>query len=146
MGFGARFGLGCKTANEDETVKGQVRLRMTTIRDDHAPHPVERERTCIATRTKLPEGRLLRMVARRDGDATRVVPDPRRRMSGRGAWITPTLDAWAVADKRRAFGRALKVSANADANPVREYLETLEAQTDAARLGSGDREPTNGKT
>lgn len=146
MGFGARFGLGCKTANEDETVKGQVRLRMTTIRDDYAPHSVERERTCIATRTKLPEGRLLRMVARRDGDATRVVPDPRRRMSGRGAWITPTLEAWAVADKRRAFGRALKVSANADANPVREYLETLEAQTDAARLGSGDREPTNGKT
>ncbi len=119
---------------------------MTTIRDDHAPHSVERERTCIATRAKLPEGRLLRMVARRDGDATRVVPDPRRRMSGRGAWITPTLDAWAVADKRRAFGRALKVSANADANPVREYLETFEAQTDAARLGSGDREPTNGKT
>ncbi len=127
-------------------MEGQVRLRMTMTRDEHAPHFVGRERTCIATRAKLPEGRLLRMVARRDGDATRVVPDPRRRMSGRGAWITPTLEAWAVADKRRAFGRALKVSANADANPVREYLETLGAHADAAPCGPGDREPTNGKT
>ncbi|MFC3851156.1 YlxR family protein [Corynebacterium hansenii] len=119
---------------------------MTMTRDEQAPHFVERERTCIATRAKLPEGRLLRMVARRDGDATRVVPDPRRRMPGRGAWITPTLEAWAVADKRRAFGRALKVSANADANPVREYLETLGAHADAAPRGPGGREPTNGKT
>ncbi|MFD5867181.1 YlxR family protein [Corynebacterium sp. NPDC060344] len=115
-------------------------------RDDNAPQFVERERTCIATRTRLPEGRLLRMVARPDGDATRVIPDPRRRMPGRGAWITPTLDAWAVADKRRAFGRALKVSANADANPVREYLESLGAHAGAAPCGHGDREPTNGKT
>lgn len=127
-------------------MEGQVRLRMTRTRDEHAPNFVERERTCIATRTRLPEGRLLRMVARRDGDATRVVPDPRRRMPGRGAWITPTLEAWAVADKRRAFGRALKVSANADANPVREYLESLGAQADTAPRGLGDREPTNGKT
>ena len=127
-------------------MEGQVRLRMTRTRDEHAPNFVERERTCIATRTRLPEGRLLRMVARRDSDATRVVPDPRRRMPGRGAWITPTLEAWAVADKRRAFGRALKVSATADANPVREYLETLGAHAEAAPCGPGDREPTNGKT
>lgn len=112
---------------------------MTVTRDEHAPNFVERERTCIATRTRLPESRLLRMVARHDGGATSVVPDPRRRMPGRGAWITPTLEAWAVADKRRAFGRALKVSANADASPVREYLESLGGN-------GGDREPTNGKT
>ncbi len=119
---------------------------MTMTRDEQTPTFVERERTCIATRTRMPEGNLLRMVARPDGDVTRVVPDPRRRMSGRGAWITPTLEAWAVADKRRAFGRALKVSANADAYPVREYLESLGAQADTAPRGLGDREPTNGKT
>ncbi|WP_295624194.1 YlxR family protein [uncultured Corynebacterium sp.] len=119
---------------------------MTKTRDDHAPNFVERERTCIATRSRRPEGRLLRMVARRDGDATRVVPDPRRRMPGRGAWITPTLDAWEVAQKRRAFGRALKVSAHADANPVREYLEHIEGHAATAPCGDGDRETTNGKT
>lgn len=119
---------------------------MMKTRDDHAPNFVDRERTCIATRNTLPEGRLLRMVARRDGDVTNVIPDPRRRMPGRGAWITPTLEAWELAQKRRAFGRALKVSANADANPVREYLDSLGAHAAPAPCGDGDREPTNGKT
>lgn len=121
---------------------------MTQPRDNHAPRDVERTRTCIGTRTRLPERQLLRMVAHHEGDAIRVIPDPRRRMPGRGAWITPTLDAWEAAQKRRAFGRALKVSANADANPVREYLENLGAPTGAAVTG-GDvtgRETTNGKT
>ena len=118
---------------------------MTQTRDNNAPIHVDRTRTCIATRTRKPEGHLLRMVARLDGGAPRILPDPRRRLPGRGAWITPTLEAWATAEKRRAFGRALKVSANADANPVREYLESLAASTVPAN-GDGDRDPTNGKT
>lgn len=118
---------------------------MTRNRDSNAPLDVERTRTCIATRTRKPEGQLLRMVAHLEEGAPRILPDPRRRLPGRGAWITPTLDAWAAAEKRRAFGRALKVSANADANPVREYLESLAAST-ASGNGDGDRDPTNGKT
>ncbi len=54
-----------------------------------------------------------------------VVPDPGRKLPGRGAWITPTVEAWEIAVKRRAFGRALRVSANVDADPVREYIVTL---------------------
>lgn len=96
-----------------------------------------RERTCIATRKRCPEASLLRVVARREGNGEMIViPDPRRRMPGRGAWITPTLSSWETATKRRAFGRALKVSAQVDANPVREFIEFLTA--DVAEQGRPD--------
>ena len=55
----------------------------------------------------------------------KVVPDPGRKLPGRGAWITPTVEAWEIAVKRKAFGRALRVSANVDADPVRDYIVTL---------------------
>lgn len=84
-------------------------------------------RTCIATRAKGTPQELLRVVARRDsrqGEAkVLILPDPQRYLPGRGAWITPTLSAWETAQQRRAFGRALKVSAaTVDAEPVREYI------------------------
>lgn len=72
---------------------------------------------------------LLRCVARKNTEGAegkvQVVPDPERKLPGRGAWITPTVEAWEIAVKRRAFGRALKVSANVDADPVRDYIVTL---------------------
>lgn len=80
-----------------------------------------RTRTCIATREARPDTQLLRVVVAPD-DPTRIVADPGRRLPGRGAWITPTLDAFELAESRRAFGRALRVSANVDASNVREYI------------------------
>ncbi|MDO4610875.1 YlxR family protein [Corynebacterium sp.] len=113
--------------------------------DGATPRPVDRVRTCIATRTRRPEHELLRVVARGEGETLRVVPDPRRRMPGRGAWLTPTLEAWEQAVKRRAFGRALKVSATADAEPVREHLLAVRASGDARAGGSPAGEMTEGR-
>ncbi len=88
----------------------------------HTPGPT---RTCIATKQRRNCSELLRIVAttRPDGSVA-VIADPRRRMQGRGAWITPTLEAWEIADKRRAFGRALKVSTQVDAFPVKQFIAT----------------------
>lgn len=44
-----------------------------------------------------------------------VVPDPGRRLPGRGAWITPTIQALDLAEARRAFGRALRATTAVDA-------------------------------
>jgi predicted RNA-binding protein YlxR (DUF448 family) len=52
-----------------------------------------------------------------------LVPDLRRRLPGRGAWLHPTIDCFDQALRRRAFGRALRVSAALDAAPVRDHLE-----------------------
>ncbi|NMB23132.1 MAG: YlxR family protein, partial [Corynebacterium sp.] len=40
----------------------------------------------------------------------------------RGAWLTPTIAALELAEQRRAFGRALRVSTTVDTGHVRTYL------------------------
>ena len=91
------------------------------------------QRTCIAPRNVLPDSQLLRCVGQRDGPgtvgeagsgegSTRGVPDPRRRLPGRGAWITATRKAYETAVQRRAFARALNVPAETDTSDVLEYI------------------------
>ncbi|MCG7253585.1 DNA-binding protein [Corynebacterium hadale] len=83
-----------------------------------------RTRTCIATRDVLPDTELLRLV--QDPDAPgRILADPRRSLPGRGAWITPTREAVELAEQRRAFGRAFRLSAPADLGHVHTYLANL---------------------
>src|SRR6476619_2607839 len=62
-------------------------------------------RTCIGCRVRERSVVLLRVVAV-DGV---VIPDLRRRLPGRGAWLHPDLRCLAAAERRRAFGRALRV-------------------------------------
>lgn len=80
-----------------------------------------RIRTCIATRKRMEDTRLLRVV---EDPAVpgRVIADPGRRLPGRGAWIIPTLDALELAEQRRAFARALRVSTPVDVSHVHTYL------------------------
>lgn len=61
-------------------------------------------RTCIGCRSRCPAGHLLRVVAV-DGAA---VPDPIRRLPGRGAHLHPTDACLDQALRRRALGRALR--------------------------------------
>lgn len=85
----------------------------------HAPIRI---RTCIATRQALPDTELLRCVVD-PADAHRVLADSARSLPGRGAWIRPTWDAFELAEKRRAFGRALRTSTPVDLGHVRTYLQ-----------------------
>lgn len=62
-------------------------------------------RTCIATRKALPVEALIRFVAGPDGV---LVPDLRRKLPGRGVWVTAEAGAVAEAVRRKAFARALK--------------------------------------
>ena len=82
-----------------------------------------RIRTCIATRAQLPDTQLLRIVADPDTPG-RVIADPARNRPGRGAWITPSLEALELAEQRRAFARALRLSTAVDVSHVREYLSS----------------------
>lgn len=84
-----------------------------------------RMRTCIATRTRRPDVELLRVVIDPDDDGRRrVVADPARSLPGRGAWITPDLAALELAERHRAFGRALRTSAPVDTSELRAFLES----------------------
>ncbi|WP_419503931.1 YlxR family protein [Lentzea aerocolonigenes] len=52
-----------------------------------------------------------------------VVPDLRRRLPGRGAWLHFDLECLRNAERRRAFSRALRVQGALDVALLREHLE-----------------------
>jgi uncharacterized protein len=64
------------------------------------------ERTCVVTRRTEPVARLIRFVMAPDGS---VVPDLRRRLPGRGVWITAKADYVRTAERRRLFARGFGV-------------------------------------
>lgn len=82
----------------------------------------EPERTCIVTRASGPSADLMRFVLGPDGA---VVPDLRRRLPGRGAWVSPTAAAVGEAVKRRLFSRAFKAEAKASSDLVAEIDAAL---------------------
>jgi len=85
-------------------------------------------RTCIGCRQADSRSALLRIVAGGgEQDPTVLVPDPAGRLPGRGCWLHPGFDCLALAVKRRAFPRALRVSAALDGSLVTAYLQARSA-------------------
>src|SRR5262245_37679319 len=82
-----------------------------------------RERLCVATREVRPVGELLRFVVGPDGS---VVPDLKRRLPGRGVWITARRHLVEEAVRRRMFGRAFKADVSVPAGLVDELDRLLE--------------------
>ncbi|MGH3911041.1 MAG: YlxR family protein [Pseudonocardiaceae bacterium] len=75
-------------------------------------------RTCVGCRTRTAVSGLLRVVAV-DGI---LVPDPRRRQPGRGAWLHPDIGCLRLAERRRAFSRALRFAGTLDSAAVHTVL------------------------
>ncbi len=76
-------------------------------------------RTCVGCRQRAAADELLRVVAQ-EGAA---VPDPSHRLPGRGAHVHPVVGCLDLAEKRRAFPRALRVAGPLDASAVRVHVE-----------------------
>jgi uncharacterized protein len=55
-----------------------------------------------------------------------VLPDPARRLPGRGAHVHPTTACLDLAERRRAFPRALRVPGPLDLTAVRRHLAGVE--------------------
>ncbi|WP_036258884.1 RNA-binding protein [Methylocapsa aurea] len=82
------------------------------------------ERTCIVTRTKGAPEDMIRFVV---GPGAVVVPDIRRKLPGRGVWVTASADRVNEAVKRQAFARGFKTKVTASAALAAE-TEALLAQ------------------
>jgi len=90
---------------------------------------MEPTRTCVGCRGTGDRSVLLRVVVgpdEEDGREAVLVPDPRRRLPGRGAWLHPSLRCLDEALRRRAFARALRVDAPVDPTAVTAYVRSLE--------------------
>jgi predicted RNA-binding protein YlxR (DUF448 family) len=82
-------------------------------------------RTCVGCRKRAEASELLRVVAvERDGESIVIEPDPTRVRRGRGAHLHPDPACLALAERRRAFGRALRVSGVLDTGPLAALLAT----------------------
>ncbi|MER7798070.1 YlxR family protein [Microbacterium sp. NPDC096154] len=79
---------------------------------------MEAVRTCVGCRTRAPRSALLRVVAR----DLELVIDERKASPGRGAWLHPTRECAENALRRRAFGRALRVSGPLDTQTFEKWL------------------------
>jgi len=79
---------------------------------DHGPRTAKpgTERMCVVTRQVRPVDELIRFVVAPDGAA---VPDLKRKLPGRGLWVTATHGAVADAAKRGLFSRGFKKNVKA---------------------------------
>ncbi|MBC9732218.1 YlxR family protein [Nocardioides sp. zg-578] len=82
-------------------------------------------RTCVGCRKRAAKRELLRVTAGSDAEGRpAVVPDPTATAPGRGAHLHPTQECYDLAVRRKAFGRALRISGSPGlpSTPVAEHL------------------------
>ncbi|MCV7279508.1 YlxR family protein [Mycolicibacterium flavescens] len=87
--------------------------------------PVGPVRTCVGCRKRELAVELLRVVAVGNGagnTSSAVTVDSARKLPGRGAWLHPTPQCLDAAVRRRAFGRALRITGSPDVSAVIEYV------------------------
>jgi uncharacterized protein len=87
------------------------------------------ERFCAATGTVKPVAEMIRFVVAPDGAA---VPDLKRRLPGRGVWITATRQALATAVARKAFARSFR----RDVRVAPDFVAVTERLLEQAALDS----------
>ncbi|WP_245341141.1 YlxR family protein [Microbacterium phyllosphaerae] len=72
---------------------------------------------CVGCRTRAPRAALLRVVSQNET----LIIDERAVLPGRGAWVHPTPECMDAALRRRAFGRALRVSSDLDTRIIEQH-------------------------
>jgi len=85
------------------------------------------ERTCALTRETKPAAEMIRFVVGPDGEA---VPDVKRKLPGRGIWVTATRTAIEDAVKRNVFARGFK----RDVRVARDLAAQTERMIERAAL------------
>jgi uncharacterized protein len=75
-------------------------------------------RSCVGCKARAAKSSLLRLVVAGDG----IVPDPHARAPGRGAYLHPSLACFELAQRRRVFSRALRVSGSPSVTALALFL------------------------
>jgi predicted RNA-binding protein YlxR (DUF448 family) len=100
------------------------------------------ERTCIITRTKGAPQDMIRFVL---GPGEAVVPDIRRKLPGRGVWVTASAVLVAEAVRKHAFARGFKkkvaapenLAAEVEALLTKDCLQALSIANKAGTVAAG---------
>ncbi|WP_306839484.1 YlxR family protein [Catenuloplanes nepalensis] len=97
-------------------------------------------RTCVGCRHRASVSEVLRFV--KVGSELR--PDPRRRLPGRGAHLHLDPACFALAERRRAFGRALRFTGVLDTAPLAEHIRAVIASHGTTGGGASPRPDQQG--
>ena len=98
-------------------------------RTDTSDGPV---RTCVGCRRRELAVELLRVVVVIDGNGNQAATvDPAGNLPGRGAWLHPDQQCLREAIRRRAFGRALRITGSPDTSVVVEDVRAQVALADS---------------
>lgn len=114
-----------------------------------ARQPPAPRRTCVGCRQRADRSRLLRVVAGRVDGVLTLLPDPRARLPGRGAWVHPDLACLDLAERRRAFPRALRLQGQVEVSAVRAHLRqagTTSSTTPSSTLSTTENSPPSTST
>ncbi|MFC7494850.1 MULTISPECIES: YlxR family protein [unclassified Nocardioides] len=106
-------------------IGGRCAVGLSSVASEHissaCPGPV---RTCVGCRTRAAKAELLRVTVGSDAHGhPAVVPDPKGTTPGRGAHLHPTTECYELAVRRKAFGRALRVTTGLSSAPVGDHLD-----------------------
>ena len=90
---------------------------------------------CVGCRGRATKRELLRVTLGADDDGAAVVPDPDGTAPGRGAHLHPTTECLTLAERRRAFARALRYEGGGplELDAVRAHLARLTDRADQGR-------------
>nr|WP_276319988.1 YlxR family protein [Haloactinopolyspora alba] len=97
-------------------------------------------RTCIGCRSRAVKSNLLRVVADGSGSPRELVPDVDGRLPGRGAYVHPRSECLDLAERRRAFSRALRSERTLDVTGLRRWFAGQEDQPGRPGRPSGQDE------
>ncbi|WP_380168642.1 YlxR family protein [Jannaschia sp. R86511] len=116
----ARDGATLDTASNGVTVSRPTRSQSAD------PVPAGPVRTCIGCRRTAPRSVLVRIVGVEVEGRLLAVPDPAAVRPGRGAWVHRDRGCVELAERRRAFARALRLAGPVDPAAVREHVAAAE--------------------
>lgn len=103
----------CRAGNRFRALPDRLQIELVKFlweEDRYRPRPV---RQCAAGRIRSPEDDLLRFVL---DPEKRVVPDLKRKLPGRGVWITATRAAVKSAVRQKSFARGFRQGVTVDAD------------------------------
>jgi predicted RNA-binding protein YlxR (DUF448 family) len=102
----------------------------------HAP-----VRLCVGCRERSDRHELLRIVVVPVTDSApgrwRAEPDVQAKRPGRGAWIHPRIGCFELAERRRAWVRAFRLTAPPDTSAVRQHVEAVQHHSTEESVGAG---------
>lgn len=95
-------------------------------------------RLCVGCRERSDRHELLRIVVVPASDGAPgcwvAEPDVLAKRPGRGAWIHPRIGCFDLAERRRAWVRAFRLTSPPDTSAVRNHLEAMQQSTTEPKI------------